>query len=234
MDNRRSTKVLSIWVVFSVVFFLISCLSDNHESSEKILFLGNSITWAYPAIQLGWPGGWGMAASAKNKDYAHRTVQLLSDMGVHLDMAIAKRYCYCDGPIEENLENIEVIQQFSPDHLVIQLGEHPSADDISSGKMEKQYHRLLTELSKFNPKKIYCLSPWMDNPAPGTRSQIIKKVVTQFSNALYIDTRPIYSDSTSFGDPALFHNAAVLWHPGDLGMERIAQKLAEVIYKSQI
>ncbi len=40
----------------------------------KILILGNSITEHGAALNMDWFGNWGMAASAKEKDYAHLVI----------------------------------------------------------------------------------------------------------------------------------------------------------------
>ena len=44
----------------------------------KILFLGNSITLHGPAPEIGWTGNWGMAASARDKDYVHQLLDRIS------------------------------------------------------------------------------------------------------------------------------------------------------------
>ena len=44
----------------------------------KMLFLGNSITLHGPAPEIGWTGDWGMAASAREKDYVHQLLDRVS------------------------------------------------------------------------------------------------------------------------------------------------------------
>jgi hypothetical protein len=47
---------------------------------ERVLFLGNSITRHGPAPKIGWTGDWGMAASARDKDYAHLVAAGLAEL----------------------------------------------------------------------------------------------------------------------------------------------------------
>jgi hypothetical protein len=48
--------------------------------SDRILFLGNSITRHPPLEKIAWSNDWGMAASAEEKDYVHLADALLIAM----------------------------------------------------------------------------------------------------------------------------------------------------------
>ncbi len=63
---------------------------EEEGAAIKVLFLGNSITLHEPAPAIGWNNAWGMAASAREKDYVHI---LLS----HLREQYGKvGYCICN------------------------------------------------------------------------------------------------------------------------------------------
>ena len=44
---------------------------DAAKKGPRVLFVGNSITLHGPRPQIGWTNNWGMAASARDKDYVH-------------------------------------------------------------------------------------------------------------------------------------------------------------------
>lgn len=44
---------------------------DAAKKGPRVLFVGNSITLHGPRPQIGWTNNWGMAASARDRDYVH-------------------------------------------------------------------------------------------------------------------------------------------------------------------
>jgi hypothetical protein len=62
-----------------VSFLLLAVVTASASAAEpvkigKILILGNSITEHGAALNMDWFGNWGMAASAKEKDFAHLVI----------------------------------------------------------------------------------------------------------------------------------------------------------------
>ena len=52
----------------------------------KLLILGNSITRHSPAPEIGWTGDWGMAASARERDFVHRLARMLEERGEEVEL----------------------------------------------------------------------------------------------------------------------------------------------------
>ena len=44
---------------------------DPAKKGPRVLFVGNSITLHGPSPKIGWTNNWGMAATARDKDYVH-------------------------------------------------------------------------------------------------------------------------------------------------------------------
>ena len=44
---------------------------DATKKGPRVLFVGNSITLHGPRPQIGWTNNWGMAATARDRDYVH-------------------------------------------------------------------------------------------------------------------------------------------------------------------
>ena len=64
-------------------------ISAAEGAACKIAFFGNSITRHGRAEQLGWYGDWGMAASAREKDYVHRLLSYIERGGRRVSYCVA-------------------------------------------------------------------------------------------------------------------------------------------------
>src|SRR5689334_12442613 len=122
--KRAAAAIALIFSALGTAFFP-GCFFETERKGPVILFMGNSITQNAPAPDLKWYGTWGMAASAPEKDYLHRTVTLLKEKGLDVEPHVGERNCVpCDGGIEEQARNREQIRRLRPRYVVIQLSEH--------------------------------------------------------------------------------------------------------------
>jgi len=225
-------KILGL--IFLLSFCFNACLFERDFQYPTLLFMGNSITLSDTNSSLGWNHTSGMAASNLENDYVHRTLQILKENGHEMQGVLGFRDCeigVCDGPIEEHINNIDQLNREKPKFVVVQLGENSSELEAMSGKLRHQYHELLNLITQNEVKKIFCISPWGDTSLTISRSKEIVLAMAGFSNVELINITDLVRDSSNYGDPSLYRNAAVRWHPGDLGMNRIAQRLSAAILK---
>jgi hypothetical protein len=113
----------------------------------------------------------------------------------------------------------------------VQLGENSSDLEVISGKMRVQYHALLEALGKAGVRRIFCISPWPDTSLFAIRSKAVRQAMVGIPGAELVDITKVSADPANAGDPALYTNRDVLWHPGDGGMDGIAKALADAILK---
>ena len=71
---------LSVLVVAAMMGLKAEDLQANPQTQPafgatrkgpRVLFVGNSITLHGPRPQIGWTNNWGMAATARDRDYVH-------------------------------------------------------------------------------------------------------------------------------------------------------------------
>ena len=90
----------------------------------KVLFVGNSITRHAPKPEIGWFGDWGMAASAKNKDYVHLVVKYLEERLSAIDYAIVNCATWERQYYEKTPCEWATARNFGADVIVVRLGEN--------------------------------------------------------------------------------------------------------------
>jgi len=100
----------------------------------KVLFLGNSITLHGPAPQIGWTGNWGMAASARGKDFVHRLLDRIASAAGGEPRVMARNIAdFVRGLSAFNIrEHLKDELAFKPDVIILAIGENsasPTTDE---------------------------------------------------------------------------------------------------------
>lgn len=214
-------KILFLYLLtVLVILFIIGCGGDSNPVTntgfKNILILGNSITYQVPVPALGWNGAWGMAASTLEKDYAHL---LKNHIGVDKNYIIDFVNYFEVDPASYDFSKADIYRSFKADLIIIKLGENVSGgnDDVFISK----YEQLIDYVNNNNAKIVVVNSYW-DRPL---NAQI--KSMAEKRNWVFIDISKLQLDpnnnATSFTDPS------VAAHPGDAGMQKIADAIIRVL-----
>ena len=203
----------------------------------KILFIGNSITLHGKCSY--WPGEWGMAASAKEKDYVHLLIKKLRESGRQAEYSVINFFKWeiMDYDRDEALFMLDDLLKDSYDYIVVQLGENIS----SVATLERDFCSLMTYLQKSCPKEniLVCSSFFIRDAADFIKESVCLEMGGQYVS--FKDIRGIApyiaGDNIEVkADDGIYHirHAGVAVHPGDKAMEIYAERLFVIITKKKI
>lgn len=213
---------------FSILFILLfsvltSCKKERKASVESLVFsnvviLGNSITYAPADASIGWNGSWGMAASSADKDYVHllraKFKQQNPKVTVQaLNIAAFERDCNTyDFDV-----NLKIYRNSKPDLLILRIGENvPSTFDPVA--FDQRYQALIAYMKTDNPNLVV-LSVGSFWPTLGYVNAIMSK------RAPYISLAPLGNDLSNYAFDTPNVSDGVKQHPGDKGMQAIADMI---------
>lgn len=234
---RQRTHAISI--VFAAVVAMSSLPVGRGEDLKigklpvgKILFLGNSITLHGPAPKIGWEGNWGMAASSQQKDFVHLLSSKIAAAAG--GQPVVKIRNIAD--FERNLSTYDVRAglkdelNLQPDLIVIAIGENVAAlnTDEAKEKFKTAFTGLLKELKQHGRPTIFVRSSFWANSA---KDEILQTVCEE-AGGIFVDNRKLGADETNYARAERkFEHAGVAAHPGDKGMQAIADALWLAIEK---
>lgn len=205
-------------------------VSDVNDTEISIVVVGNSILAHGKSESIGWYGeGWGMAASAADKDYFTILSNKVADSGftnvkwskigfATFERLIDTRMDY-DYQREIDQFLAPTVQRVIPDVVIFQIGEN-----VSSSHTKDSYAHALVKMAeyceKINPEVdiIFCKPFWGGNSkVPGVEIAAKK-------------TGHTYADLSQFNNEenmaiGLFEHTGVARHPGDAGMKNIADEI---------
>lgn len=207
---------------------------DSHTAGRdyRVVFIGNSLT-LHPLADYWW-GEWGMAASDAEHDYVHETVQGLSQ-DRHV-MADAMNFAAWETMGHDRQEVLPLLDQFTAkdvDLYVVQLGENVSKDLAT---MPDDLERLLKTLHERSPKAhVLVLGGFW----PNEKLDAIKQATCTKLGDTYISLSDLQGEvyqsrvgatvKDNNGDEHISNHPGVAKHPGDAGMQAMADKILATV-----
>ncbi len=192
----------------------------------KILFLGNSITVHGPAPAIGWTGNWGMAASARDKDYVHQLLARISRASGGTPKAMISNIADFERKLADFNIRKELKEElaFEADVVILAIGENASSPktDEARKRLADALGNLLAELKQHGHPKFFVRSQfWPD----AEKDRLLKKASND-AGGIFVDLGRLGIDpANSARSERQIEHAGVAGHPGDRGMAAIADEL---------
>lgn len=199
------------------------------EASKKVLIVGNSITRHAPNADLGWYGDWGMAASEAEKDYVHLVEKGLAKRFGEISLCVAQA---AEWESHEHAEKRSVLAKyyqpaadFTADIVIVRIGENIDMSKTNVPELAEDFAEMIRFFGGKRQGAQVILTGlfWWFLEHEKAVSLVAEQEGYPFVvlKDLGIDDR-----MTAKG---LFEHEGVAGHPGDLGMEKIAQRILEAV-----
>ncbi len=194
---------------------------------KRVLLLGNSIMLHGVKEEIGWFNEWGMAASKKENDYVHRLaakIEKTDPDAVYCLCQIAEwERCYMQGA--ETLKHYDTACSFGADIIIVRLIDNCGRDDFDAEAFEREFDKLLNSLNSKPTDKIVIATGFWAHPGNEILESISEKKEYEFV--------PIHDlgDNPEMKALEFFKHSGVASHPGDKGMEEIAERIWNKIKK---
>ena len=190
---------------------------------KRVLFVGNSITRHGVKASVGWLNDWGMAASAKEKDYVHLVMKEVKQKDSDAVFCICQtsfwERAYADG--ESVYPMLAPAREFAADVIILRLGENCPLEGFDKHIFKKEYLKLVHYLDTTGKAQIILTSSFWKRDGDDMIQEIADENAMEF---IYLGDLGECADMRSDG---LFAHAGVAHHPGDLGMQVIAERILE-------
>ena len=212
----------------------------KREGNVKILFVGNSITIHPPSDALGWSGNWGMAATCEENDYVHRLMSAIHEKYPNVECKIVSAWDF-----EKNFYDLSRISKdkykeyinFDADIIICSIGANinNSSNEDDSGFITnyeltaENYRDIVNYFNPYNDAKIIpCITTLSRSVVRNTIRECVQaegwECVDWSDLTSYVYTGKPYKSASVFSDNV---SSGVLAHPGDYGMQIMAERLYE-------
>ena len=195
--------------------------TNTAGKGKRILFVGNSITLHGIRPEIGWHGQWGMAASAREKDYVHLTMERVRN--IDPDAA----FCICQVADWERqfVHGEDVLQQyayaraFEADIILLRMVENCPKKDYEYGLFLRQLDKLIRYLDGTGRGKVIATTGFWKHPADEAIRAWAKQQDMPLCDLGQLGEQ---DEMKAIGQ---FEHKGVANHPSDAGMLAIADAI---------
>ncbi len=208
---------------FLLLLFFSACRRSNPVNPAKIghihrvVILGNSIVFSGPAPELGWEYAWGMAASARDKDFVHLLMKDIHSRDTAVDIVYKNIAGFERGYRHYHPGELDSLR--GADLYIIKLAEN--VPDTATGFIPC-YDSLLTYLDTRGGIKVIMDGFWK-NPVNGKLEDYAASHQYPFIHISDL------SGDNSMEARGLFKNYGVSVHPSDKGMQTIEKRIWDYV-----
>ena len=198
---------------------------DIENKGPRILFAGNSITLHGYLPEIGWHGEWGMAASSEDKDYVHLLMESIKKDAPDAAFCLAQVFMwesnYTIGCEKHSI--YEAARDFDADIIIMRFCEN-CFGSYEKEPFEREYALFADYLGvDKGAKAVFTSGFWKHQGADVSIEQTAKQKNMPF---VYLGD---LGDDDSMKAIGLFEHSGVASHPGDLGMQNIADRIYKCI-----
>lgn len=195
----------------------------NNESALNVLFVGNSITLHAPKPAIGWYGNWGMAASKEEYDYVHRVLAGLKEKVGEVNYCIAQgaaweKDCANGKGVLEQYYN--EARNFNADIVIIRIGENVSNHLLQEGDCKPFFEDMIHFFASNKSGKVIVTDNFW-------RKEILDQILREIAEENGYEFCQLHDLQDDERTMAIgeFEHRGVSIHPGDYGMECIANRI---------
>ena len=247
------SMILGAFILIALVMIILSGCSRKNPTAPsikstvaiseitppyKLLCIGNSITY-HPEYHgaFDWPGNWGMAAETQSQDYVHQLHVMLE---TYLQQSVGLEFTNCAIGFELDFWERGAYQftdYYDTDANIIVLffSDNTSMVNFDLYYYENFYDQVIKRFVR-DDRIVVCVTNWFeDNVTPEQKEQkdsAIKRSCSK-NGIPWVDINGLYSENNyincCFGEGRSYNNIAVDCHPGNHGMQRIAEKIFDIL-----
>jgi hypothetical protein len=217
------------FTIYPLAFLLLFCNPKEEtipvKTPKKVLILGNSITWHPPGPDIKWFGNWGMAASSEEKDFLSLLTKKIKENN-ELNEVLGKNvYPFERGYETINLTEFEELKTFKADIIIIRFGENITEKERAENpQLQVAVKAFVDYLADGRPVKVILTTPFWTNL--GVNQNFLSLSTKNNWPLVSLHDLGLANENMAL---ERFENPSVGRHPGDLGMERIANRIWTVL-----
>ena len=237
--GKSNTKYTGKTLYIGSIEFLKKA-DPTAEKPVKILVIGNSITQHAPSASLGWLGNWGMAATEPSKDYVHqllaKALAVNPNVELHcVNISSYEKYFYDWTQVTTDFSKYVdydadiIISTFGAN---VKNGSNEGDDGFENDKtFTKEHYKAIVD--HFNPNGDAKIIAGVTTLTNTEISTVIEQAAREYGYS-FVDMSDLTGDEytakyyaeelkAKFGVATI--NDGVLKHPGNDGMQEMADRL---------